>query len=396
MTFQRAGLLVLALLALGLVLRLVVSARQSLWADEVFTLAMATGHSLEHPADAARPELGDFVQGDGARPAAEWARYVRFDSAGIAPRRILRAVALSDTSPPLYYLAVAVWLRVTGVRDSMLHLFSVFWWLLTVPLLWSLALEVGGPRAGRVALALYAIAPMSIYYGTEVRMYSMAWCLAALLAWISLRLSRNGGAGWLAGWVLTAAAGLLTHYFFVFPVAGAAVWLLSHSNRARRVSLLGAALAVAALVFWWYAGLPESLEAWRVTGGWLKGRLGPLDLLANGVKLVLAGLSSPGVAYAPTWVAAAGLAIVVAAIGYAAVRRLLPSCTPPVLLLLLTVAAAALGPVFVDALQGTYTSAIARYALAALPATIALFGGVLAAFPGRQPAAWIGALAVVW
>ena len=52
--------------------------------------------------------------------------------------------------------------------------------------------------------------------------------------------------------------------------------------------------------------------------------------------------------------------------------------------------------VFVDALQGTYTSAIARYALAALPATIALFGGVLAAFPGRRPAAWIVALAVVW
>ena len=29
--------------------------RQGLWADELFSLAMATGHSLEHPADKADP-----------------------------------------------------------------------------------------------------------------------------------------------------------------------------------------------------------------------------------------------------------------------------------------------------------------------------------------------------
>ena len=33
------------------VLRLAILDRQSLWTDEFFSLAMATGHSLEHPAD---------------------------------------------------------------------------------------------------------------------------------------------------------------------------------------------------------------------------------------------------------------------------------------------------------------------------------------------------------
>ena len=38
-------------------------------------LAMATGHSLEHPAAAAQPELGDFVEPEGPVPAKEFSRY---------------------------------------------------------------------------------------------------------------------------------------------------------------------------------------------------------------------------------------------------------------------------------------------------------------------------------
>ena len=34
--------------------------RQGLWADEIFSLALATGHSVEHPATAANAALGDL------------------------------------------------------------------------------------------------------------------------------------------------------------------------------------------------------------------------------------------------------------------------------------------------------------------------------------------------
>src|SRR4029078_12082409 len=33
-----------------------------LWADKCFSRSIATGHSLEHPASNAQPELGDYVE----------------------------------------------------------------------------------------------------------------------------------------------------------------------------------------------------------------------------------------------------------------------------------------------------------------------------------------------
>jgi len=50
------------LFAVAALLRIGLVTRSGLWGDEVFSLAIATGHSLEHPAAAARPELGDFVE----------------------------------------------------------------------------------------------------------------------------------------------------------------------------------------------------------------------------------------------------------------------------------------------------------------------------------------------
>jgi hypothetical protein len=43
-------------------LRVALAVQPGLWADEIFSLAMATGHSLEHPAADADPSLGDFVE----------------------------------------------------------------------------------------------------------------------------------------------------------------------------------------------------------------------------------------------------------------------------------------------------------------------------------------------
>jgi hypothetical protein len=53
---------VLLVIVVAAVPRLFLAARQDLWADELFSLAVATGHSLEHPASAAVPALGDFVE----------------------------------------------------------------------------------------------------------------------------------------------------------------------------------------------------------------------------------------------------------------------------------------------------------------------------------------------
>jgi hypothetical protein len=61
---RRLRPVVVALLAfaLGLALRAALVDRHGLWVDEVFSLAMATGHGIEHPASRAVPALGDYVE----------------------------------------------------------------------------------------------------------------------------------------------------------------------------------------------------------------------------------------------------------------------------------------------------------------------------------------------
>src|SRR6476469_8086600 len=73
----RSFLLVVAIAA---VLRCVVASRQGLWADELFSLAVATGHSLEHPASQAEPAAGDFVEPAGAVTPATFRRYLSPES----------------------------------------------------------------------------------------------------------------------------------------------------------------------------------------------------------------------------------------------------------------------------------------------------------------------------
>src|SRR5262245_41684207 len=67
----------LALLCLATLLRVGVINRQGLWADEVFSLAIATGHSLEHPAAQADPLLGDFIEPPLPLPPSAYNRYLQ-------------------------------------------------------------------------------------------------------------------------------------------------------------------------------------------------------------------------------------------------------------------------------------------------------------------------------
>jgi len=144
------------LFTVAALLRLPLLSGEGLWADEFFSLAIATGHSLEHPAADANPMLDDFVQAREAMPAGAWGRYLAQEKPPAGIRRISRAVFMSDTSPPLYYVLLGYWTRGLGTSDAALRLFSLVWALASVPLLWLLARRLGGTRAAVLAVALAA------------------------------------------------------------------------------------------------------------------------------------------------------------------------------------------------------------------------------------------------
>jgi hypothetical protein len=387
---------VLLIAAIAALLRLGLAARQDLWADELFSLAMATGHSLEHPAAAAVPAQGDFVEPPGLVPPAILRRYLEHDSPAAGPARVLRAVLLSDTSPPLYYLALAAWTRTFGTGDFAAHSFSVFWGVAVLPLIWLIGVRLAGRSEALIACVLFALAPVSLYYAVEARMYSMLWFLSALIVWLTLRLSDRGGSLVLLLWIAIGWAGLLTHYFYVFVWAACLLWLLLHPGGCSRVWAAGAAVATLLLVYPWYRLVPGALEQWRVTGHWLDGRPPAGALLLAPFTLGWSLISGRGVWGGNRLVDDLG-ALVVLAGGLALWRRGRPALLANGRdLLWLWVLAACSGPVLFDLLRGTSTSMISRYSLAGVPGAMLLVALALAALPGVWAGATLTLLVLSW
>lgn len=393
---QHRGLL-FALVLLAAVLRIVLALRPGLWADEIFSLAMATGHSLEHPAAAAVPALGDYVEGHGARPAAEFASYAEHDPSPAGAGRVLRAVFLSDTSPPLYYLLLNVWTRIAGTGDTALNLFSVLWALACFPLLWRVGREIGGRRMAWTGCILFALSPPALYYATEGRMYSLLWFLSLLLAWSSLRLARSGARPVaVVLWAGAAAAGLLTHYFFAFVWLAAVAWLWLYRGGLRRVHLAGAAVLALAIVLPWYVRIPESLAQWRVTAGWLDIPLSGGQVVTAPLLLAWSLLSGFGIWGGSKLADALAAALYGLAIVVALRRGIPPLFAGRRQLLWLWLLGAVVGPVAFDLLRGTNASLVARYALAGLPAALLLAALGIGRLPRRFQPGFIILILLTW
>lgn len=391
--------LAVILVLVGIGLRVVAANRPGLWADEIFSLAMATGHGLEHPAVEADSTLGDFVEPRSARPPRAFRRYVQHDTPPAGPRRVVRAVLMSDTSPPLYYVFLNGWARVFGTGDAALRLFSAWWAVLCLPLIWLLGRDLDGPRTAWSAAVLFALSPMALYYSAEGRMYSLLWFFALCLAWLTHRISRGDSQVWhTVLWVLVGAAGLLTHYFFLFVWIGCAgwLWLSSGSPAGRaRVTTLGAITVL--LVLPWYLQVPDSLGRWRVSAGWLDGDLAWSEALRAPFRLAASLVS--GRSYLGGWRHAdAALALLVGLLALLLLGRgrLRELFTGPRLLLWAWVATACAGPLAFDLLQHTTTTAVPRYALAGLPAAMLLVGVGLSRLRPLPHLGWMIAILLVW
>jgi mannosyltransferase len=140
---KRASLLsavfVLIITALAIVLRLYRLGAQSLWYDEAFSVYLA------------RMNLGDIT----ARTAA-------------------------DIQPPLYYYLLHFWMELAGDGEFAVRFLSLFFGVLTVPLMFVIARRLFNPAAAIFSALLALFSPLYLWYSQETRMYSLITFLLAV------------------------------------------------------------------------------------------------------------------------------------------------------------------------------------------------------------------------
>jgi mannosyltransferase len=144
----------------------------------------------------------------------------------------LRAVAHTENTPPLWYVASWGVARVFGAGEVALRSLSALAGVATVPVAWGIGCELvggaaGGRRAAIATAALVAVNPLLIWYSQEARAYGLFVLLAALAMLCFLRALRAPTRAKLAAFALTGALALLSHYFAVFLLAPMCIWLLA-------------------------------------------------------------------------------------------------------------------------------------------------------------------------
>jgi mannosyltransferase len=228
------------------------------------------------------------------------------NSARLAERSVSLILkgAKGDIHPPGYYLVLHYWRALLGQSEAALRGLSVVCSVALAGFTFLLGRRLFADEAvGLAAAALVAANPFQVYYAQEARMYAMLalWALAstwALAEWLPVGDREPEARRWpLVIYVLTAAAGLYTHYAFPFVLLaqslGVGVWGWRGQERGdagRR--LLTWVVAVVAIVVLYLPWLPT---AWHQVTSWSTGRESYqlLDALADMWRLLGFGLTVP-------------------------------------------------------------------------------------------------------
>jgi uncharacterized membrane protein len=255
----------------------------------------------------------------------------------------LVAHTAGDIHPPGYYFLLHLWQLATTPRVG--HgLEFVFTWpslwfgVVTVALLYAIARRLFGVPVALMAAWVAAVNPFQIWYSQEVRMYTLGAALGLLCLWALLQVAQERRRViWLAVYMVAAALGLYSLYYFAFLLVGlnliALPFLASSGRSELRLRRIGAWLLaqIGVLVLYapwlpvlWRQATEPPVPPWRVPWD------SPQAVLASVVETLgalLVGESPPGGVFWP-W-ALLSVVILVLFLGGAGRGSSTPSSSTP-------------------------------------------------------------------
>ncbi len=141
----KTSLFLLGILLLGVCLRLINIENHSLWYDELQSVAFA------------RLSIPD----------------------------LMRDVFYIDPSPPLYYVILHIWMKITA-SDVWLRMCSVLFGLLSISAIYFIGNRLWSDRrAGLTAALFLSLSPYHIWFSQEVRMYSLEFFIALIVLYFT-------------------------------------------------------------------------------------------------------------------------------------------------------------------------------------------------------------------
>lgn len=173
--------------------------------------------------------------------------------------QLLNTLIYEDIHPPLYFLLLHSWMRLTGNSEWSVRMPSTLAVVLLVPLAFAVVQEILGQEkskarvlTGTLAAAFVGFSPFLAYYAQETRMYGLTATFALATIWAFLKAMRIGTIRrWLTFSSLLAAS-LYTHNFAAFIIPAFIVYTLLFERKVLRAAVLYTLLAMLLYSPWIY------------------------------------------------------------------------------------------------------------------------------------------------
>jgi uncharacterized membrane protein len=124
-----------------------------------------------------------------------------------------------EPTPPLYYFVLEIWMSMFGHSAAAMRSLSVVASIIALPLVYAVAQELSTRTVALVAIALFAVSPMAVFFSQEARVYMLTLIPTSLmLLGISRYLRCPRGAD-LGLYGVGAVIGLYSHATLAFMVA---------------------------------------------------------------------------------------------------------------------------------------------------------------------------------
>jgi hypothetical protein len=276
-------------------------------------------------------------------------------------------IPTKDPQPLLAYALFHTWGRAFGDGEFTMRLLPTLASTLGIPVLYALGRRIGGQRMGLLAALLWAVHPLQIWHAQDARNYAVWATLSALALWLALRaLEKQRRVDWVL-YATAATAAAYTYYLELFTLFVLNLFvvidlLVVQRPRAWRVfrSWVVAQIMIGLLLAPWF--LQPRLLVGSGYGGTRGGDVDPIQLVTRFLPTLNFGTSIPSETIWP-------ILVIILAGGLWVLRRhrygLLLGLLGTIPLILLAIISLRLD-VFVP-----------RYVLAAAPAYILIFVGLL-------------------
>src|SRR5579864_7076235 len=183
------------ILLVAVLMRLWSINKESFWADEGWTMVLSHG-----------PTLPDVIQ-----------------------------TMVNDQHPPLYFALFHYWTLLAGNSEIVSRLFSAFWSLIGVALVYRLGTDWFSRQAGALGALFMAFANLDLMMAQETRHYTQMAALALLSAIFYLRYLRRPTRMRGIGWWAASVALMYTHYLGAFVLLIQLLHLLFVARPYRRI-----------------------------------------------------------------------------------------------------------------------------------------------------------------